>query len=136
MAFPVITALYAGLLGLLLIALSIGVSRQRMRHKVSLGDGGVRELSTAIRAQGNFIEYVPMALLLILLLELAGNPGWMIHTLGGALFLGRILHAHGINKPPREGSLTRRGGTVLTYLVLLIGGILLTGSAAYMLMGA
>ena len=86
-----ITVLYAALLGLMLIAVSIRVVRLRVKHKVNLFDGGVEELGQAIRVQGNFIEYVPLAIILMAAVELGGAPAWAMHGFGGGLFVGRLL---------------------------------------------
>jgi hypothetical protein len=64
------SSIYVGLMALLLVGLSVRVIRLRYRHKVEIGDGGVPELQRSIRAHANFIEYVPIALLLIL------TPTW------------------------------------------------------------
>jgi uncharacterized membrane protein YecN with MAPEG domain len=81
MSFPV-TMLYAALLGILLVMLSWGVSKVRLRERISLGAGDVSDLESAIRAHGNFIEYVPFALILLMLAESAATPSWLLHTLG------------------------------------------------------
>ena len=90
------TSLYAGLLGLMLVLLSALVIRVRIRARVSLGDGGDDALVRAIRAQANFAEYTPMALVLIALAEIQGAPGWVIHLLGLTLLAGRVAHAVGL----------------------------------------
>lgn len=117
-----IASLYAGLLGLLLLALSMNVSRERGRARVSLGDGGDEVLNKAIRAQANFTEYVPLALILIALSEAQGAPAVAVHILGAMLVVGRFLHAAGMlgTQLMRLGRLI---GTVLTFLVLLIAGV-------------
>ena len=88
-----VTMLYAALLGILLVILSWGVSKVRLRERVSLGAGEVSDLESAIRAHGNFIEYVPFALILLILAESAVAHSWLLHTLGGSLLAGRLLHA-------------------------------------------
>ncbi|WP_404326840.1 MAPEG family protein [Aerophototrophica crusticola] len=120
---PVATALYAGLLGLMLLMLSYLVSRQRLSKKVSLGDGGHKELAGVIRAHANFTEYVPLALVLILMTELSGQGVWQVHALGIALVLGRGLHAYGLSTHPGGKSFGRMSGTMLTWLVILIGSL-------------
>lgn len=122
---PVVTALYAGLLGLLLVALAFAVSKQRLRHKVSTGDGGVPQLAGAIRAHGNFAEYVPLALVLIALTETTGSAPWQVHLLGAGLFIGRVLHAQGISRRPQGRTFGRTWGIVLTWVVILVASILL-----------
>jgi uncharacterized membrane protein YecN with MAPEG domain len=91
MSLPV-TALYAGLMGLWLLALGFEVIRRRRRHQVSVGTGGVGELELAMRAHGNACEYVPIALILLGLSEGMGAPGWVVHLLGLMLAAGRLLH--------------------------------------------
>ena len=63
------TPWYIAINGLLLLALSVNVVRFRVKHRVNLGDGGQPELRQAMRVQGNFAEYVPMALLMIAAFE-------------------------------------------------------------------
>ncbi len=117
------TPLYAGILGLMLLVLSYLVSRQRLRHKVSTGDGGIPALTGAIRAQANFVEYVPLALLLILLTELSGQGQWQVHALGVALVVGRALHAYGLSTRPGGKSFGRMAGILLTWIVILIASL-------------
>ncbi len=88
-----ITALYAGLLALLFVLLSVNVIRHRMANMVSFGDGGDAELSRRIRVHGNFAEYLPLGLILIGLSETLGAPGMLVHGLGLALLVGRASHA-------------------------------------------
>ena len=102
-----ITPLYAGVLGLLLVWLSARIGQQRVAKEVSLGDGGHPELLVAQRAQGNFIEYVPMALLLLALVELGGYAAWVVHTLGAVLVVARVSHPLGL--APEFGMSPLRG---------------------------
>jgi len=87
-----VTALYAGLLGLWLVFLSITVIRLRRKHKVSILGGGVNELELAIRAHGNASEYIPIALILMGLAEVAGTANWLLHLAGLVLVAGRLMH--------------------------------------------
>ncbi len=91
-------ALWAGLHVILLLVLSVLVTRQRRRHKVGLGDGGIPQLSQAIRAFGNATEYIPTALIGLGILAFAGAPPMVIHPLGLVLFAGRVLHAVGVSR--------------------------------------
>ncbi|TDP46086.1 MAPEG family protein [Zavarzinia compransoris] len=113
------TLLYAGLNGLLSFALAFRVGLQRMRANVIFGAGDDPGLQRAIRAHGNNVEYVPLALVLIGFLEVAGQPGWLVHALGAALFLGRALHAFGLSMT-EEGSPGRLYGILLTWIVLAV----------------
>ena len=114
-----VTPLYAALCGLLLIVLALRVVRLRQRHQVGIGDGGHKDLSLAIRVHGNFVEYVPLALLLLFLLELTRQPVWALHLLGAALFLGRVFHAWGLSTSARA-SAGRVLGITLTFAVIIV----------------
>jgi len=111
---PRITLLFAGVLTLLLLALSANVSRWRRRAQMGIGDGGHAELARAIRVQGNFVEYVPLALLLLALLEIAGTPRAWLLAGGSALLAGRLLHAWGLSRHAGV-SIGRFVGTALTW---------------------
>jgi len=69
-----VTPIYAGLLGLLFVGLSLWVVARRVRARAASGDGGDPALSDAIRAHGNFAEYVPLALILMAMGEALGMP--------------------------------------------------------------
>ena len=115
---PYITALYAGLIGLLLIAVAIPISRLRHSRKVGLGDGGDKELARAIRVHGNLVEWGVPAIVLLLVAELTRAPILLLHVCGIALVVGRVMHALGLSR--RSGtSVGRFLGTALTWLVLL-----------------
>lgn len=121
-----IIALYVGLNALLLIWLSINVGINRGRTKaIEPGSTADHEpkLMRAIRAHGNYTEYAPAALLLLLVLAQTGQSATTLHILGGAFTGGRVLQAIGMMqlKHPNPG---RMIGTALTLLTLLVGGIL------------
>lgn len=124
------TMFYAGLLGLVLLALSARVVRLRRSLKVGIGSGGHEALDRAMRAQGNFTEYVPLALLLLLLVEsaTAASP-WIAHCLGIVLLAGRLLHGFaGLNRNAGY-SPGRFWGTVLTWLTMAAAALLLVATA-------
>jgi len=108
----------AAIHGLLLLVLVGRISRLRHARRIGLGDGGDPELARAIRVHGNFIEHVPLALVLLALLELGGLPAPWLWGLGGALLLGRLLHAFGLSRSSGV-SLGRFYGTALTMVVVL-----------------
>ncbi|MCB9548008.1 MAG: MAPEG family protein [Myxococcales bacterium] len=113
------TALYAGLLAFLYLGLAWRVVRLRQQLKQALGDGGHRSLNQAIRVHANFAEYVPFALLLLLLVEGSRAPVYLVHGIGGGLLLGRLMHAWGLTR--RAGtSFGRFYGTALTFAALLV----------------
>lgn len=118
---PVITALYAGILGLMAIAIAFQAGQIRGRTQISLGDGGDTDLLLAMRRHANFIEFVPLGLILIGLLELNGAPPLAIHALGGGLVVFRASHALGIKAQP--GGAARTIGAAGSTLVLVVASI-------------
>ena len=77
-----------------------------------------------IRVHANFVEYVPLALLLLLVLELNSASALVLNVLGGSLVAGRVLHAYGLSTSTGT-SPGRFVGTILTWLVILISSALL-----------
>ena len=121
--FVPISAAYAGVLALVLIALSWRVVIMRRRFKVGMGDEGHEPLGCAIRSHANFTEYVPICLILIVLLELNGATETVLHVLGSTLVVARVIHAWGLGK--NKGlSFGRYYGTAATWGVLLVGAVL------------
>ena len=108
-------ALWAGLHLILLLVLSVRVIRQRRKHDVAIGDGGVPALECAIRAFGNATEYVPTALIGVGILAFAGAPPLLIHPIGVVLFAGRVLHAVGLSRSSGV-SWPRTAGVLATWI--------------------
>ena len=119
-----VTPLYAGLLGLTLLVLSVLVIRQRVRVKLALGLGEDLMLLRASRAQGNFVEYAPLLLVMLLALELGGTPFWLLHGIGLAVVGGRLSHALAISREPEQLQL-RQLGMLLTFTALLVASLAL-----------
>ncbi len=119
-----ITPLYAALLWLVFVALSVRTIRLRRRYRVAIGDGRNTLLQRAMRVNANFAEYVPLALLLIYFVELHDGPRLHIHLLGIALLCGRLLHAWGVSQA-QENFRYRTAGMALTFSVMLIASILI-----------
>ncbi|UPG93511.1 MAPEG family protein [Luteibacter aegosomatissinici] len=119
-----ITGLYAALLALLMLGLAIRVMLLRRNTSIGLGDGGNRTLACAVRAHGNAIEYVPIGLILLLVLELNQTLPVLLHAFGIVLLLGRVVHALGLSATPGM-SAGRAVGAALTLLVLLAMALML-----------
>ena len=118
-----ITFLYAGLLGLMYLALSVWVIKKRVKHKVSIGDNGNNDLLTAVRAHGNFSEFVPIILILMALVESAELSGIIVHTIGLFLIIGRVFHFAGLTSGTGV-NMYRQVGMALTFLALLMGSFI------------
>lgn len=116
-----VTLISSGLLALLLLFLGAYVIAGRVKFKIDIGDGGNPAMRQRIRAQANLAEYVPLALILLLLVEKESiGPRWLAVALGATLVFARLWHAQGLLSS--EGtSAGRFMGTNLTGLVILVG---------------
>ncbi len=117
MAAPV-TALYAALSGVLLIVLAALVVRARWATRTALGTGADPRMERAVRVHANFVEYVPLALLLLLLGELNGVPTGVLHVAGIVLLASRALHAWGLSRHSAR-SFGRFWGTLGTWITIV-----------------
>jgi uncharacterized membrane protein YecN with MAPEG domain len=122
-----ITAITAAILGLIYLALSLRVIQARGTSKISLGDGSgtvtlgqehTVPLLVAARSHANFAEYVPLCLILIGFVEMAGTRKWFVILLGVLLIAGRVLHPLGMGR--KIPNPYRAGGIVMTFTVLLL----------------
>jgi uncharacterized protein len=121
---PAVAAIgiYAGLMGLIAIWHGYIVGGWRRKLKVSIGDGGQIDLIRAMRGHANFAENVPLALILMTYMALAGAPALAIHILGVALTVGRVAHTLHFAKPGQPA--WQRGvGAGLTALVLVAASL-------------
>jgi hypothetical protein len=91
-----ITALYAGILALIVIALAVNVTVHRVKLRVPLGDGGNAEMRRMIRLHGNAAEYIPLAIALMLIYELNSGSHLSLHVIGIALIAGRVIQTWGM----------------------------------------
>lgn len=112
-----ITGLYAGILGLLAVALANQVLWARINAK-DLPDW---KPDTTMRVQANFVENVPLALVLLYLLEVGGGAAIMIHILGAGLTLCRLGHAWGYSSNP-GATYARLIGAQGTFVMLAVTG--------------
>jgi len=125
-----VTPLYAGLLLLWFLVLAWRVIRRR-GHGISLGDGGDPAMLRVIRGHANFAEYVPLALLLLAILELSDSPVYVLHGLGATLLTGRLLHGYSLSFTD-SFQFGRFWGTALTFAVLTVEAALCLYQAAQM----
>lgn len=118
-----ITAIYAGLNGLLLLVLSYNVGRHRARtNALAPGATGDDVLTRAVRAHGNAAEYMPLAIVMILILALLSAPALLLHGLGAGFTAGRVAHAFGMTRTKHPNAV-RFIGNLCTGLVYLVGSI-------------
>ena len=126
----VVTPVYAGLLTLVYLVLTARVVRYRRGNQISLGDSGDAQMGKRIRVHGNFAEYAPLAMILLLLTELQGAPVPVLHLIGLAFLTGRICHAIGVSQTPQIMPL-RVAGMMLTISVLMFTSLGLIGHSLF-----
>ena len=121
---PTVTTLYAGILGLMAMGLAFAAGAARGKTGILMGDGGNMDMIVAMRRQANFLEFVPLILILLGLLEMSGVSSTTIHVMGSALVVVRGCHAVGMNAesagPPR---VVGAAGSTLILLVASVWAI-------------
>ncbi len=119
-----IVPIYAALLALLFIALSVRTLRLRRRLQIAVGDAGNATMLRAMRVHSNFAEYVPLTLLLIAFVELGGAAAWRVHLFCMCLLVGRCVHAYGVSQL-KENYRFRVAGMVFTLYCLAAAAVYL-----------
>ena len=107
-----ITVLFVALFELMHVPLTMAVGLRRAQTGIQFLDGGDQTLLRRMRAQGNFAENVPIALLAMAAAEVTGAPAWALWTGGACILAGRLLHATTIIT--RGWGLARANGMLLT----------------------
>lgn len=118
-----ITPVYAGFFGIMLVFLSWRVTKLRRKYDTKMGESGHGEMTAAVRAQGSLVEHLPMALLLMWMLENMLFSPWILHGLGIALVIARLMHLHGLSDPSHAG-IGRKLGTRLTWAHIVVCSLL------------
>lgn len=116
--YPV-TSVTASVLTLIYLCLSVKVVTLRKRLRVSIGSDGHRNLDIAIRAHGNFSEYVPLMLILLLCAEAGQTWFAMLVTLAVAFIIGRAFHIAHFLYDNRNFTF-RAVGMMLTFIPMLL----------------
>jgi uncharacterized membrane protein YecN with MAPEG domain len=119
------TAIYAGILALISIVLANRAGMTRARLQIPLGDGGNSELIGAIRRHANFVEYVPLIVVMMAMIEINGAHKWWLHALGGALVVARIIHPLGISTEQMSSPLRMIGSMMTAAITVACAGLLL-----------
>lgn len=117
-----VTPVYASLIALLFVLLSLRVIAARRQSSVPLGDGGDPILLRRLRAHGNFAEYAPLVIVLMALTELQWGTSITLHAIGLFLLGGRLVHAFGVSQEPENYRL-RVTGMALTFAALIMGAL-------------
>ncbi|EDP65644.1 Uncharacterized relative of glutathione S-transferase [alpha proteobacterium BAL199] len=131
----IVTPLYAGLLALVFLVVSLRVIGHRRATRIDLGDGGDRTLLRHQRIHANFAEYVPITLILMTLAELQGLPAWMLHATGLALIIGRLTHTHAVGREPEPAG-ARVVAMTLTFAALAFAALAVIALSATAMLAA
>jgi uncharacterized protein len=115
---------YAALIVLMGVALTVLVIRQRRTKLIGIGDGGDKTVARLIRVHGNFCENAPFALALLILLALTGGPAWTVHAVGLLFLAGRAAHAWGLSQSAGS-SVGRVAGMMMTFAAFVVGALAL-----------
>ncbi len=122
-----VSAFFAGMYALIYVALSFYVIARRYDLKLAVGDAADPSIIRRIRAHANFSEYVPLALVLMVINELNGTSKILLICIGIALTIGRLSHAYSLLfiEPANNGKVNfRQIGMVSTFLVIIILGLM------------
>ncbi len=112
-----ITLVSAAVAALINLWLAMRCGKARFEAGMMHGDGGNPALIKRMRAQANFVEYTPFALLLILALELSGHGGWLLAATAGVFLVGRICHGLGMDAD--EAGALRKIGMFTTFVPMI-----------------
>ncbi|KAK5581843.1 hypothetical protein RB653_003423 [Dictyostelium firmibasis] len=143
-----VTGTYMGILGGYYLYLTINVIKERRNAQIAIGDGSsaiiqqliesgknanvsdyssidpsrYQSLVIAIRAHGNFNEFIPLVGVLSLINELHGAPAGLLHLVLGSFTAARIAHVHGLKAKQNIG-LGRKVGAASTILTLSLASL-------------
>lgn len=122
-----IVSLYASLLAIIFIFLSVLVIKARISAQVAIGSGNSKILEQRIRAHANFSEYTPFVLLLLFMAEYQGMANYIIHLLGILFLTGRISHLYSLafhekyeNEHLKTSLKYRQIGMVCTFITITL----------------
>ncbi|WP_171103254.1 MULTISPECIES: MAPEG family protein [unclassified Ruegeria] len=115
---PQIALGFTAVFVLMSIPMALAVGVRRSKTGILLLHGADDDLLRLMRAHGNFVEYVPLALLALAGAEIVGTAPWLVWLCGGALLLARLIHYFSLRSAP-DGK-GRAVGAALTTLTMLV----------------
>lgn len=119
-----IAGFYVALAALLVLALAARVMWLRNTRRIGLGSGTDIALERAIRVHANATEYLPLALLMLVLLAFEQTRPAYLHGFGIALIVARIFHALGLSAHSGR-SFGRVLGVAITMLAMIVMAVML-----------
>ncbi len=93
-----ITAIFAAIFAIISVPLSLQITMHYIKAGTRQGmpeTAGDEILRRKTRTHGNFIEYVPLALILLALMEISGASSLFLFSMGGSFVFARLIHAYG-----------------------------------------
>ena len=116
-----ITLMYASIMAIFALVLSFSAGSFRGKTGVSIlhGEPVNMELAEKVRRHQNFLEYVPLFLIVFGAIELTGGSSLFLYIVGDLIIIARIAHAIGLkhDNMAHVGRLIGAGGTALLTLV-------------------
>lgn len=119
-----ISALYLAVFAVFATVLAALPGMIRGSSGISIGDGGRPDLLLAMRRQGNFLEYVPYFMTMLVVLELNGSSATTLHALGALMVVARVCHAVGLKADTTQSPLRSLGAGLTMLLSLVAAGML------------
>ena len=116
-----ITLMYASTMAIFALVLSFSAGSFRGKTGISIlhGEPVNMELAEKVRRHQNFLEYVPLFLIVFGAIELTGGSSLFLYIVGDLIIIARIAHAIGLkhDNMAHVGRLIGAGGTALLTLV-------------------
>jgi uncharacterized membrane protein YecN with MAPEG domain len=116
-----VTLITASILTLLCVVLAVRVVMGRFKNRISLGDGDNADMRMRMRTHANLIEYAPLILILMGILEMSKANRIGLAVMGALLIVFRIFHAIGM--PRRAPNFFRAAGTFGTMSIMAIAAL-------------
>ena len=109
----------------MVLSFRAGSFRGKAQASILYGDPVNMELAERVRVHQNFLEYVPMILIVMIGIEAAGGSSLFLYIVGDLLIVARIAHAIGLkhDNMAHIGRLIGAGGTALITLAVVIYGL-------------
>jgi uncharacterized membrane protein YecN with MAPEG domain len=128
-----ITLMYASFLALFALVLSFkaGTARGKTGLSVLFGEPANLDLAQKVRVHQNFLEYVPIFLIVFAAIEANGGSSMFLYVVGDLMIISRIAHAIGLrhDNMGHKGRLIGAGGTALLTVVTAGYGLWLVAGA-------
>ena len=128
-----ITLMYASIFAIFALVLSFkaGSTRGKTGISVLFGDPVDMNLAEKVRRHQNFLEYLPIFLIVFAAIELNGGSSMFLYVVGDLMILVRIAHAIGLkhDNMGHIGRLIGAGGTALLTVAAAGYGLWLAAGA-------